>query len=459
MTFASLPFLVFLLALLPVHALLRRRVGLRNLFLLAASYLFYAAWDPRFLGLIVLSTVVDYLAARRMERPEAHRRAWLLLSVCVNLGLLASFKYFDFFAAGFSALAASVGWHVDAPTLGLVLPVGISFYTFQTLGYTIDVYRREFPAERNLLHFALFVAWFPQLVAGPIERARNLLPQLRAVPPLSGAQLQRGFYLIAAGLFKKVVLADNAAYVVDRVFGAAAPAGLDVWVAAYAFAIQIYCDFSGYTDMARGVSKCLGIELAHNFDRPYLAQDPRAFWRRWHITLGAWFRDYLYLPLGGRGGGLAGAARVLLVFGLAGLWHGAAWTFVLWGLGHGIWLLAWRALGRSAPRTGAGAVLCVLVTFHLVCAGWLLFRAESLAQLGGMLTAGGSSVLDAACWRIVAAASVVALVAALLRTRVGVRSFVFALPLPARVAVYLFFWFGVVLFGVTDASPFLYFRF
>jgi alginate O-acetyltransferase complex protein AlgI len=458
-TFASLPFLAFLLVLLPLHALLRQRVVPRNLLLLAASYLFYAAWDPRFLGLIALSTLVDFVAGRRLERSEARRRAWLLLSVCVNLGLLATFKYFDFFAAGFSELAGGIGWHLDAPTLGLILPVGISFYTFQTLGYTIDVYRRESPAERSLLHFALFVAWFPQLVAGPIERARNLLPQLRAVQPLRMAQFQRGFYLIAAGLFKKVVIADNAAYVVDRVFGAADPSGVDVWIAGYAFAIQIFCDFSGYTDMARGVSKCLGIELAHNFDRPYLAQDPRAFWRRWHITLGAWFRDYLYLPLGGRGGGAAGAARVLIVFGLAGLWHGAAWTFLLWGLGHGAWLLAWRVVGRSAPRTGLGAVLSVTVTFHVVCAGWLLFRADSLAQLGGMLTAGGSSVLDAASWRIVAAASVVALGAALLRTRAGYRSFVFSLPLPARVAVYLLFWFGITLFGVTDALPFLYFRF
>ncbi len=462
MTFSSLTFAAFLALLLSVHLLARRRLWTRNALLLVASYTFYAAWDARFLTLIVGSTIVDYVAARCIAGKRGPRRVWLLLSIVANLGLLAAFKYFGFFVENFAALAAGLGWHPDLPTLGLALPVGISFHTFQTLGYTIDVYRGRVEAERNVLTFALFVAYFPQLVAGPIERAGRLLPQLRIARPLCWSQLQRGFLLVATGLFKKVVIADNVAFVVNGVFDASAPAQIDVLIAAYAFAIQIYCDFSAYTDIARGVSKWFGIELVHNFDRPYLASTPRAFWRRWHISLSTWFRDYVYVPLGGRTGA-HGAVRstliVLIVFVLAGLWHGAAWTFLCWGLFHGTWLVAWRAVCGAGDRARWPHALSVLATFHGVCLGWLLFRADSIEQCFQLLTASGASVLGPIEWRIFASCTIVCVVAAALRAKLRRRDWVFALPFPARVAVYLVLWFGVVLFGVTDELPFLYFQF
>ncbi len=450
-TFDSLLFAAFLAVVVPLYLVVRRRVPLRNTFLLLASYVFYAAWDWRFLGLIALSTLTDYVVGRALDRAEARRRLLLTISVVVNLGLLIAFKYFDFFAESFAALAGGVGWQVSQVTTGYVLPVGISFYTFQTLGYTIDVYRREQQAEKNLLTFALFVAFFPQLVAGPIERAKRLLPQLREIRPMPRERVYRGFFLIWQGLFKKVVIADNLARFVDGVFASAAPTGYDVWLAAYAFAIQIYCDFSGYTDMARGTAKLLGFELTRNFDQPYFASGPQAFWRRWHMSLGSWFRDYLYVPLGGGQGSRAKTARnVLIVFALGGLWHGAAWTFVVWGMAHGLWVVLARVMQPRIP-----AVLAVLLTFHAACLGWILFRAESLAQAGDLLVRAARA--DAALVVGVCLIMVLAWrVAPWFRER---RDWVFRLPAPVRTAVYLVLWFGVLWFGVLDGTQFIYFQF
>lgn len=356
----------------------------RKLVLLAASYIFYAAWDPRFLLLLCGSTVLDYLVGRWLATASAvsTRRRLLLLSLCGNLGVLALFKYYDFFVVSAGELLAALGVSVEPATLGLVLPVGISFYTFQTLSYTVDLYRD--PSRKpcgSLLDFANYVAFFPQLVAGPIERARDLLPQLAAIGSRRRGDLS-GWQRIALGCFKKVVIADNLAPLVEATYadpGSVYP--LALWLGTYAFAVQIYCDFSGYSDIAIGLARLLGVRLRENFDAPYAACGPREFWRRWHISLSTWLRDYLYIPLGGnRGPRIRTAGNLMATMLLGGLWHGAAWSFVLWGAFHGLLL----AIGRLHAVSQIADKLPILVRrigfFHLVCLGWALFRVETLAD-------------------------------------------------------------------------------
>jgi alginate O-acetyltransferase complex protein AlgI len=334
--------------------------------------------------------------------PARRRQACLTLSVVANLGILATFKYFDFFAGSLSELVNStLGFEPSDWTMGFVLPVGISFYTFQTMSYSIDVYRGRTEACDRFIDVAAYVAFFPQLVAGPIERASQLLPQFqKARPNLDLSRLRRGMWLIVWGLFKKLVVADNMAVIVNATFGpydggdyAVPQDGLTLLVALYAFAFQIYGDFSGYTDIARGVSKLLGFDLMRNFDLPYFATSPSDFWRRWHISLSSWLRDYLYIPLGGNKGGPWSTYRNLTItMLLGGLWHGAAWNFVIWGAYHGFLLSIYRALG---VRTEQGAyprvvvLLLGILMFHLTCIGWLLFRAQNvgtiLAFLEGIL--------------------------------------------------------------------------
>ncbi|MBI3268288.1 MAG: MBOAT family protein [Planctomycetes bacterium] len=402
MLFNSLAFLVFLPATYLVYVLLRRR-RYQNPFLLAASYLFYGWWDWRFLSLLLFSTVVDYAVARAIDRSDtdAGRRRYLLVSVFVNLGLLGFFKYFNFFVGSAQALLAGLGVDAAPFRLGVALPVGISFYTFQELSYTIDVYRRERPAAKSLLDFALFVSFWPQLVAGPIERSGALLPQIEGEREVTLDGLYAGFKLIAWGMFKKVAIADTLAETVTGVFGAPPPhAGGMTLLALYAFAFQIYCDFSGYSDIARGCARAMGFELMVNFRRPYFATDIQAFWRRWHISLSTWLRDYLYVPLGGnRSGATLTYRNLFLTMLLGGLWHGASWTFVLWGGYHGALLgltRAWherreaaaarRAADAPPPLDGwPSRVARVLVCFHLVCLGWLFFRAGTLSQAWEML--------------------------------------------------------------------------
>jgi alginate O-acetyltransferase complex protein AlgI len=406
MRFDSLHFaLLFFPGVLLAVWLLRRRVGARNAFLLAASYYFYGWWDWRFLGLILLTTALDWSVGLLLEpgprspawarRLGARRRLLLAASLVANLGVLGFFKYFDFFAAGAAALLRSVGLSVSAPELGIVLPVGISFYTFQSMSYTIDVYRKRLSAERDPLRFALYIAFFPQLVAGPIERATNLLPQISTPRPMDLDRLTQGLGLMGLGLLKKVVLADNLARPVEAVFSAAEPSGGAVLLGAYAFALQIYLDFSAYSDIARGAARAMGFELMVNFDRPYLAASPREFWRRWHISLSTWLRDYLYIPLGGnRKGELRSRLNLMLTMLLGGLWHGAGLMFVLWGAWHGLLLWLERAVGPALAPLGALRAACarglwrgvrVLTTFHLICFGWLMFRAQSPGVFGGLL--------------------------------------------------------------------------
>jgi len=362
----------------------------QNRLLLVASYVFYGAWDWRFLSLIVISTLIDYFVGRRLSRTlgERQRKLTLLISIVGNLGLLGVFKYYNFFSSQLSALLHVVGIPAMLPSMYIVLPVGISFYTFQTMSYTIDVYRGKTTAARNLLDFALYVSFFPQLVAGPIERSSRLLPQVVNPRVRRQSDIPEGLYLVVLGLFKKVVIADNMAQIVNAVFvrDPATLSGLECLVGVYAFAFQIYGDFSGYSAIARGVARWLGFDLMENFHMPYFSVSPSDFWKRWHISLSSWLRDYLYIPLGGnRGGRFMTYRNLMLTMLLGGLWHGAAWTFVAWGAFHGVLLCVYRAAGDSGAAEGNRFFsltrwVHAFVMFQLVCVGWLLFRAQSLHQ-------------------------------------------------------------------------------
>ncbi|MCB9791373.1 MAG: MBOAT family protein [Alphaproteobacteria bacterium] len=367
---------------------LPERPGLRaqNLLLLAASYFFYAWWDWRFLGLIVLSTAVDFLCGLGLSRPGLQRR-WplVLLSVLVNLGILATFKYAGFFVVEANRLLELSGLPHRYPAMEVLLPVGLSFYTFQSMAYTIDVYRRDTEATKDPVDFALFVSFFPQLVAGPIERSARLLPQLQRPRAITPQQLAEGGHLILWGFFKKLFVADNLAVIVDAVFApGGSPSGPLVLIGAYAFTWQIYCDFSGYTDIARGLAKWLGIELSVNFRLPFFATSPQDIWRRWHVSLSQWLRDYLYIPLGGnRKGPWRTQANLLITMVLGGLWHGAAWTFIAWGAYHGLAL----AIQRALPPFRLPKLAATVLTFHFTALGFLIFRARDMAQVRSMLTA------------------------------------------------------------------------
>jgi alginate O-acetyltransferase complex protein AlgI len=396
MVFNSLQFVWFFLLVYSLYRALgawlagERGHRAQNWLLLLASYYFYAAWDYRFSVLLLASTIVDFTCGRILARLEdgGRRRAVITISIAFNLTLLGFFKYFNFFAANLQVLFATIGWRLDFVTLHVLLPVGISFYTFVTMSYVIDVYRREIEPTRNFVDFAVFVAYFPHLVAGPILRASRLLPQIARPRHPNWPQIREGLWLIAWGYFQKIFVADNLAPLASHVLGFQSPTtGINVLLGAYAFAFQIYGDFAGYSNIARGTSKLMGIELVENFRFPYLVLTPQAFWRNWHISLSTWLRDYLYIPLGGsRGGAWETRRNLLITMVLGGLWHGAAWTFVLWGLFHGLLLIAYRpfepAFGRlrsALPRFAAW-----LVMFHLTCFGWLIFRAPSLRALRGL---------------------------------------------------------------------------
>jgi len=385
--FNSLTFGLFLPVTLAGYWLLPARY--RVAVLLVASYVFYSWWDYRFLTLIVVSTLTDYLVGKHLPLSTSDRRRRLLLttSVVVNIGLLGFFKYWGFFVESAGSFLARVGLEPNLALLQVILPVGISFYTFQTLSYTIDVYRGRLVPEQNLPLFALFVAFFPQLVAGPIERASRLLPQLRKLPrAISHIAWGEAATLIARGLFRKVVIADGVAPIVNQVFGAP-----ERWNAAtvimgvVAFSLQIYGDFAGYTDIARGVAKLFGVDLMENFRAPYFAKGFSEFWRRWHISLSTWLRDYLYIPLGGNRGTSVGTYRNLMItMLLGGFWHGAAWGFVLWGGLHGLYLALERA--ANARRPGTNPIrLPAPVVFAIVSLTWIPFRAPTLAAAGEVI--------------------------------------------------------------------------
>ena len=396
MTFNSFTFLAFFLIVLLVHNLpLSWRTKKFNLLL--ASYIFYAAWNPPFVVLIWISTAVDWVVAGRMARAQGalRRRTLLVLSLLTNLGLLGFFKYGNFLLENFVFLLGRAGVTYQPPALDIVLPVGISFYTFQTLSYTFDVYRGKMKPWGSLSDFALFVTFFPQLVAGPIVRAAAFLPQCLEPRRATGAQRGWGLSLLTVGLFEKVVLADAVmARVADKAYGAAGKAGLvDAWVGTLAFSGQIFFDFAGYSTCAIGAALCLGFVLPDNFRFPYASIGFSDFWRRWHVSLSTWLRDYLYISLGGsRAGAVRTTVNLMLTMLLGGLWHGASWRFVVWGGLHGVYL----ALERLLRRFWGGArwlerlpvqVLLMGITYFFVCIAWVFFRAQDFSTAFTMLRA------------------------------------------------------------------------
>lgn len=387
MTFNSLVFFAFFAVVL----LLYFRLGVRgqNRLAIVAGSVFYGAFDWRFLGLLYLSAVVDYTVGRHLETTEneSRRKRLVAISLATQLGILAFFKYVGFFVDSAAGFIHSLGFTADIPTLNILLPVGISFYTFQTLAYVITVYRRQMPAERDFVTFGSFVSWFPQLVAGPIERPQSLLPQLRVRRDLPDAPvLESGGWLIFQGLVKKVMIADAVAPAVNRVFANPELFGWPALVlATVGFAVQVYGDFSGYSDCARGVSRILGVELRRNFEQPFLSRNMQEFWQRWHTSLGWWFLEFVGRPLGKvRRGARWSAFTTLVIFALIGLWHGPAWTFVFWGVLNGVCVVIWRRRpipkNQDRDRVRWSESPRILMTFAIFCAGGIFFRAGSFAD-------------------------------------------------------------------------------
>jgi alginate O-acetyltransferase complex protein AlgI len=429
--FHSLEFAAFFIATVTIYWRLPHTA--QNLMLLVASYVFYGWVHPWWPVLLFITTTVDYWAARRIaeltpgSRPSTllgtaqrlssldsarddpepvegskGRKTWLWLSIAANLGLLGVYKYFDFFVGNVAAAGAALGWDIPPIALRLALPAGISFYTFQSMSYTIDVYRGYAPARKKFVDVAAFVSFFPHLVAGPIMRATNLLPQIEQKRTFSAAAARDATVVIVWGLFKKLVIADNTGVIANKVFALQHPDFFMLWAGVFAFAVQIYADFSAYTDIARGVAKWYGFDLIRNFQRPYLAAGPADFWHRWNISLSSWFRDYVYIPLGGsrRGQGRV-AVNLMITFLASGIWHGASWNYVLWGAYHGLLLIiartagaAWASLHSPHLRQGSGGQaspkrqvpgwlrpLQVIAMFVLTCIGWLIFRETELTQL------------------------------------------------------------------------------
>lgn len=392
MLFNSYSYLLFLPIVFAVYWLTGRRILWQNLFVVAASYFFYACWDWRFLSLIVLTTLSSFAAGRVLGRQDIKPSARLtvnVLNIVLNVGILCVFKYLGFFADSFSRLLALCGIHADLPTLYIILPVGISFYTFQAIGYTIDVYRRQVEPASNVVAFAAFISFFPQLVAGPIERANHLLPQFLQLRCFSYEQAVDGCRQMLWGFFKKVVVADNCAVTVNMVWNDyAAYSSPMLILTSLLFSFQIYCDFSGYSDIAIGTSKLFGIRLCDNFRTPYLAHSVADFWRRWHMSLMTWFRDYIYFPLGGSRQGKRKTLRnVMVVFLVSGLWHGANFTFIVWGLYHALLFVPSILRKRTSKGEQRSGVLAVFSTFVLVTVGWIIFRAPTIADAAGYLTA------------------------------------------------------------------------
>ncbi len=483
MLFNSLDFAIFLpLVFLLYWFATQFNLRFQNLLLLAASYFFYGWWDWRFLSLIILSTLIDFFVGRRLEveSSPSKRKYLLLVSIVANLGMLGFFKYFNFFVENFTAAYSLFGITLNSYSLKILLPVGISFYTFQTLSYTIDVYKKTIKPTKDFISFAAFVSFFPQLVAGPIERAKNLLPQFLKKRSFNYHQSTEGLKQILWGLFKKMVIADNCAEYVDMVFGN--PEGYPgsvLLLGAVLFAFQIYGDFSGYSDIAIGTAKLFGFKLMQNFAYPYFSRDMAEFWRRWHISLSTWFRDYVYIPLGGSRGNRAMQIRnIFVVFLLSGFWHGANWTFIFWGGLNAVFFLplllrqtnrqhievaAFNQVYPSFKETGA-----IILTFFLTVLAWIFFRAASLPDaLRYILRMMDQSLLS---WPRLDPSMSTKILGVLILLMLGVewhaRKKEFGLSLFAaskpQILRWIFYAFLIACIGMymqTGESPFIYFQF
>jgi alginate O-acetyltransferase complex protein AlgI len=403
MIFTSWVFFIFIAAVLAGYFLLGRWWRAQNILLLAASYVFYTYWDWRFLALLIGITAVNYGAGWAINRVPAgdiyrnKRQRWLGMAIVFDLLVLGTFKYFNFFDASLVNLFSSFGMHLDSISLMIVLPLGISFFTFMAITYPFDIYRGKMAHTKSFLDFALFVGFFPTVVSGPVERASHMLPQFQSRRRVTADSVNEGLWLIAWGLFQKLVIADNVALIVNRVFDNYAQFhGLDIIVAVLAYTIQILADFGGYTDIARGVARLFGFQLLLNFNVPYFALNPSDFWTRWHISLSQWFRDYLYIPLGGnRKGGFRTNLNLFITMVLVGLWHGAAWTFVIWGAWHGILQVVYKLFGKAGASTdrtirGFSSLLSIIartgLMVVLVAIGWAAFRSTSFSQLSYLFT-------------------------------------------------------------------------
>ena len=403
MLFNSIEFLLFLPTIFILYwFVFNKNLKYQNTLILVSSYVFYGWWDYRFLSLIFLSTIVDYVIGLSISNQSSKKKQKLLLwgSVLFNLSVLGFFKYYNFFVDSWVELFSSVGYEIKSVwTLNIILPVGISFYTFQTMSYTIDIYRKKLEPTKDFISFASFVSFFPQLVAGPIERASNLLPQILKKREFQYDQVIQGLKLILWGMFKKVVIADSLAPIVDDIFSNYQDfGGGTLWLGAIYFSFQIYCDFSGYSDIAIGTSKLLGFELMSNFKFPYFSRNIGEFWRRWHISLSTWFRDYLYIPLGGSQEGKWKSIRnIFIIFLVSGFWHGANWSFIFWGLFHSILFLPTFMFNKNRNYTSSiiaantllpslKEFISVGTTFLLVTIGWVFFRSESIGDSFSYLT-------------------------------------------------------------------------
>ena len=409
MLFNSLSFLIFFPIIFTLYwSINKKNIRLQNLLLLGASYYFYSCWDWRFLFLLLFSTALDYFTGIKIKESynDKARKFWFWLSIGVNLGFLGVFKYYNFFAASFAESLSYVGLHISPSTLNIVLPVGISFYTFHGLSYVIDIYKRRIDPEINFVYYSLFVSFFPLLVAGPIERATHLLPQLKKPRNFNYSQGVSGLQQILWGLFKKVVIADSCAEYANLIFNNYNDyQGVTLLLGAFFFTIQIYGDFSGYSDIALGTARLLGIDLIRNFSFPYFSRDISEFWRRWHISLSTWFRDYLYIPLGGSKGSMWQKVRnTFIIFIVSGFWHGANWTFIIWGLLNALYILPLILFGSNRTYLNTVAqgkylptireVFSVGLTFFLTMIAWIFFRAETVRQGIQMSSRGLKGMVD-----------------------------------------------------------------
>jgi alginate O-acetyltransferase complex protein AlgI len=475
MLFNSFAFAIFLPTVFILYWLIPRdRLRVQNAFLLLVSYIFYGWWDWRFLTLLFISSLLDFLVGLGLQRTAhpAGRKALLACSLMGNLGLLGFFKYYNFFVDSFVRMLHGFGLEASPHTLHIILPAGISFYTFQTLSYGIDVYRRHMQPITEPIAFFAFVSFFPQLVAGPIERAIDLVPQFTRVRTFDGDRARDGMRQMLWGLFKKIVIADNLGDSVDAIYrGYAALDGLELGLGTVYFAFQIYCDFSGYSDIAIGSARLFGFELTRNFANPYFSRDIAEFWRRWHISLSTWFRDYLYLPLGGnRGGRVRWLRNILVTFTISGFWHGANWNFIVWGLLHGLYyvpLIFTKSHRRHVDTVAAGRVLptvreClqIVTTFCMVLVAWIFFRAASLDEAFRFLV--HMCTNDWLVYPAYKSGAVYVAVIVLIEWCQRARPHGLAIahwPRTVRWAVYYSLIAGIFWYGNTAYSPFIYFQF
>ncbi|MCI5130257.1 MAG: MBOAT family protein [Candidatus Electrothrix sp. EH2] len=474
MIFNSFTFFIFFIFVFLCYLPLKQKW--QNRLLLAASCFFYGCWDYRFLLLLLLTVFVDYSAARLIHASEdqKQKKRILFFSVFVNLGILCYFKYVNFFLKNALILLNSIGFHIDSITLQIVLPVGISFYTFQSMSYTLDVFRGRVAPVSNIMDYALYVSFFPQLVAGPIERSSHLLPQILSPRIVSFEKIQIGTYYIASGLFLKIFMADNLARLVNPIFATSdAQTGFCYLLTGYAFAFQIYGDFAGYSWIAKGLGSILGFDIMDNFNLPYFSKNPQEFWRRWHISLSSWLRDYLYIPLGGNRKGQFKTVRNLFVtMLLGGLWHGAKMTFVAWGFFHAVLLALHHLVAEKNKKAGEQQerglwfvhLLKTIFFFHLIVASWYFFRANSFEQMlvifKALITAfhfdfAGNKLF---IQKILFYISPVLLMQTL-RYYTDDQLVIFRLPIPVRALIYSIAFYLVVIFGVTHAHEFIYFQF